>query len=286
MSNWKPWKYRRGAAGTLIQLRRAVDEIVRSRADFGLRATSRPFLDRYVKLVYTTTHRPYYDWRTDRLFARYGHTWRVGGLKEGPTDDTDLLTYFEILLNDLPTSVKSRKWLADEIADRLEVLGLPYLLTELDGDYYQFVAHRSTVLDPLLQYEIPLPADDEQLPRLLSAAVDGFLDAKADRRLEGLRSLAQAFERVKTLLPGDKKEASEALAGTIAGLSGLSSEVEGIMRSYTTFVNAANVRHSETSTIEIDGAPNLIEYVFYSLFSLVRAALIGLAEVRVVSARG
>ena len=49
--------------------------------------------------------------------------------------------------------------------------------------------------------------------------------------------------------------------------------LDKVFRSYTDIGNASNIRHSERGKTLIDDDPILIEHLFYSVWSLIRAVL-------------
>jgi hypothetical protein len=110
------------------------------------------------------------------------HGWQL-------TDRDQILTYAEALY--VLAASKYRERFQAKVNELLNRFNQPYEMR--DGK----VEHsRSAVLDHLLE---PLPTDDEDLHRLLREAQQAFFYAKEDRKMEGLRSMAQALERLKTL---------------------------------------------------------------------------------------
>lgn len=114
---------------------------------------------------------------------------------------------------------------------------------------------------------------DEQLRNYLLAAREAFFDARVDRRLDGLRSLWDAFERLKSLSDQDKKKSVANLIESLAPYPSLKEPVETIVRQLTDIGNKANIRHSEQRVEILNEDGVLIEYLFFSGFALIRAAL-------------
>lgn len=130
--------------------------------------------------------------------------------------------------------------------------------------------HGSDVLDRL--FELEIQSADHTLIKYIERAVGDFLYAKEDRRLEGLRSLYDAFERLKSSMGNDKKESVNALIHHLAPPT-LGNSVNELLHALTTIGNDANIRHSEHRVTLINHDPELIEFLFYTMFAFIRAAL-------------
>jgi hypothetical protein len=104
---------------------------------------------------------------------------------------------------------------------------------------------------------------------------DGFLEAARDRillpepeeRREALDKLWDAFERLKTLEPGDKKVAANALLERTA-VSGTRYRnfLDAEAKALTEIGNSLGIRHSETEQEHISGTEN-IDYLFTRMFA-------------------
>jgi hypothetical protein len=132
----------------------------------------------------------------------------------------------------------------------------------------------SEVLEKLFAAE--LSSTDEVVIKYIEAAVESFFYAKEDRRLEGLRSLYDAYDRLKSSLNSDKRESIRELIKTLAPPS-LGKPFDELLNALTSIGNEANIRHSEHRVTLIDHDPELIEFLFYSLYSLIRLSLQRLA---------
>jgi hypothetical protein len=74
---------------------------------------------------------------------------------------------------------------------------------------------------------------DAQLRKYLTASREAFFDAREDRRLEGLRSLWDALERLKSLGETDKKKAVAKLIDELSPYSALREHVNSIVQGLT-----------------------------------------------------
>lgn len=159
-----------------------------------------------------------------------------------------------------------------EINEAFKRFNQPFLLED-DG-----MVRRtgSEVLDEALTTDADVEVFDDIARQHLEDSRAAFFDARADRRLEGLRELYDAWERVKThptsnKKASNKKESAEEMATTIASYKKITPELERIMKALTAIGNKANIRHSEIGKVLINGDGILIETLFYSVYALVRA---------------
>lgn len=138
--------------------------------------------------------------------------WPFGDYSTRPREEPDVLDYVEALHDlaldqTLPTSGHSRSVSAKpnctgraaytlEVNDLFVRFNQPYRVVR-----GRVLRRGSVVLDRLV--EEGLPVADEETERLLTSACKDFYFSREDRRLAGLRTLADAFERIKThRLPG------------------------------------------------------------------------------------
>jgi hypothetical protein len=124
-----------------------------------------------------------------------------------------------------------------------------------------------------------LPTDDVHLAQLLRMAVAEFQSAEPIRRWTGLRNLADAYERIKTLSkPGRKNKAQSiaALVTTMTPDAEIGEHLNGLMKTLTDASNRYTIRHHEVGTIEIINDAELIDFLFYSYYNVVRFALLRL----------
>ena len=119
----------------------------------------------------------------------------------------------------------------------------------------------------------PFNTGDSELNSMLTTACNKYLDPHIDIRRESLEKLWDAWERIKTILPGkDKKSSMESL------LEKASSEVhfkevlnkEGL--ELTRIGNDFQIRHSETTKIPVKVSEH-IDYLFHRLFSMINLLL-------------
>lgn len=141
-------------------------------------------------------------------------------------------------------------------------------------------------------------ADDGKLTRLLPAPMHGVLagtdfatgDAETDQLLacavhlitrrddhaaqDALEKLWDAFDRIKTLMPGDKKQGVEALLSAAAadGAPRFNDAVTQEFRALTDLGNTLRIRHSETDKEPI-ASRHAAEYLFHRMFALLRYVL-------------
>lgn len=110
---------------------------------------------------------------------------------------------------------------------------------------------------------------DQKLDELLETARAKFLDPDPGVRKEGLEKLWDAFERLKTLEPGqDKKARANALIEKAAPEPTFKAMLIGEARSLTDVGNTFHIRHSDTSQVELQGEAQ-VDYLFHRLFAFV-----------------
>jgi hypothetical protein len=129
----------------------------------------------------------------------------------------------------------------------------------------------SEVLDSRIT-SVEFRTDDDHLLTLLNSAVDNFLDRSGTKKLEGLRSIVDAFERLKTLEDTDKKKSVAQVIEKLSPFDEICLHYDDHLRKLTDFANKYTVRHHEVDKIVLDDE-TLIDYLFYSYFNLVRLIL-------------
>jgi len=129
----------------------------------------------------------------------------------------------------------------------------------------------SEVLDRRL-FGMELKSDDEALVRLVSSALDAFLDRSGSRKIEGLRNIVDAFDRLKTLHGTDKKASAEVVISTLTSFDDARSGFREHFTGLTRVSNEYNIRHHERDK-KILQDDYLIEYLFYAYYNLVRLIL-------------
>ena len=129
----------------------------------------------------------------------------------------------------------------------------------------------SEVLDARIA-SVDLQCDDSHLVTLLNSAVSNFFDRSGTKRLEGLQSIVNAFERLKTLEGGDKQESVARVIAKLSPAESIQTLLDERLRNMTRLANQYTIRHHEGDKIPLtDDA--LIEYLFYDYFNLVRLIL-------------
>lgn len=166
---------------------------------------------------------------------------------------------------------KKRDDYAEKVNALFQRFNQPYQL--VDGQVH---STRSEVLSAMVE---ELPTRDEELRGLLARAAEEFFYAKEDRRERALDTMADALERAKTLLGGDKKASVEEIIRLVTERHPqLRAELDAVFDSLSDFHNSAMLRHKETGQVAIRDDPRLIEFQFYSYYNLIRLCLHRLAE--------
>jgi hypothetical protein len=117
-----------------------------------------------------------------------------------------------------------------------------------------------------------LHTDDQHLRKLLTSATDAFFDRSGKRRLEGLRSMVDAYERVKTMADSDKKGSIRVIVGKLTPDPQVQQYFDGLLASLTKIANTYTIRHHEKSRVVLDDQ-DIIEYLFYSYYNIVALVL-------------
>jgi hypothetical protein len=124
---------------------------------------------------------------------------------------------------------------------------------------------------PVLQESLAsavFSSGDLELDRLLETARRKFQDPDLNIRMEALEKLWDAWERLKTILPGDKKTSVKALLDAVVAEPTLRDRVEGEARELTDIGNIFMIRHSETDRVPIKESEH-IDYLFHRMFALI-----------------
>ena len=109
---------------------------------------------------------------------------------------------------------------------------------------------------------------DAELDRLLETARRKFQDPDPQVRAEALEKLWDAWERLKTILPGDKKIGVKALLDAAVAEPTLRERVEREARELTDIGNSFMIRHSETDKVPISESEH-VDYLFHRMFALI-----------------
>jgi hypothetical protein len=134
----------------------------------------------------------------------------------------------------------------------------------------------SPILGPRLAETLPFGSDDH-LRNLVTMALTDFVSANPQKRWNALRHIADAYERIKSSqVPGNKRRSVAALVGMLRPEEGLASHLDALLREMTTLSNDLTIRHHEVGTVEITQDAELIDFLFYSYYNLIRFALLRL----------
>jgi hypothetical protein len=141
------------------------------------------------------------------------------------------------------------------------------LAYELDEDGRMIRLASPVLSEALTGYAFD--SGDQKLDELLEAARAKFLDPKPGVRMESLEKLWDAFERLKTLEPGQDKRAS---ANALIEKSALEPTFKDMLvaeaKSLTDIGNTFHIRHSEKSQVELKSEAH-VDYLFHRLFAFI-----------------
>lgn len=113
---------------------------------------------------------------------------------------------------------------------------------------------------------------DPGLDELLDSAITKHRLHDLHQRKDALEKLWDAWERMKTLEPGDKKTSTEALLDKAASKPPFRPLIENEARTLTGVGNDYRIRHHETGKIELSD-PHQVDYFFERMLSLIRLLL-------------
>jgi hypothetical protein len=122
---------------------------------------------------------------------------------------------------------------------------------------------------------------DSDTDALLSRAVALPTSREPDAHQDAIEKLWDAFERIKTLEPGDKKQSVETLlTGAKTPNAAMFNEmVKNEFRALTELGNKHRIRHSETDKEPIPSRREA-EYLFHRVFALLRYILLQTDRIR------
>ncbi len=110
---------------------------------------------------------------------------------------------------------------------------------------------------------------DAELDSLLETAREKYLDPDLTVRKEALEKLWDAWERLKTILPGkDKKQKATALLDKCATEPNFRKTLDDEARELTQIGNNFKIRHSETMQVPLENSEH-VDYLFHRLFALI-----------------
>ena len=114
---------------------------------------------------------------------------------------------------------------------------------------------------------------DPETDRLLEDSRRLILSPHTEDRRNGLEKLWDAFERIKTLEPGnDKRVQTTALLDKAAQAPRLRAYLENEMKELTAIGNNLQIRHFETTQEKLEHSEE-VDYLFHRMFSFIRLVL-------------
>lgn len=115
---------------------------------------------------------------------------------------------------------------------------------------------------------------DPALNKLLDEAQRSFFSRTEAEKRRATEALWDAFERIKTLeVPTKKPKSIEALIAKVTSHPDGRSLIDAEMSALTAIGNQWRIRHHETDKIELDCAPEIRDYFFLRMFSLMHLLL-------------
>jgi len=148
----------------------------------------------------------------------------------------------------------------------LQTCGHPYDL--VNGEIKSSI---SPVLDiPLKEQEFTL--GDRHLSDLLQSAVADFFDKSGNRKRRALESLVDAYERLKTIESGDKRQSLDIVISKLSPVEAVRQAMNEDMRVLTQISNEFTIRHHEMHKRQL-GDDDFVEYLFYAYYNVIRLIL-------------
>lgn len=217
-----------------------------------------------------------------KLYIEYGDlTWPVTG-DAMPADLVEVINLVEFVFQHIskPTDGWFHSWCGathptafDARTARYEYtvavnkmfrnFGLPLLLKK-----GRAVRITSVVLDrPVLELE--LATSDKHLVRLLNTAISDF---QTGNRHHALRTIVDAFERIKTVHSPDKRKSVKRVVESLSPEEEVQRAFDEDLRRLTQIANGFCIRHHEVDKIPIDD-DDMVEFLFYLYFNYVRFIL-------------
>jgi hypothetical protein len=134
----------------------------------------------------------------------------------------------------------------------------------------------SAVLSPRLSDPLPFGGDDH-LQTLIRTGLGRFTSSDPQQRWEAVRLLADAYERIKTIKqPSNKKVSTGLLVNAISTNEQIAEHIEALFRTLTSTSNDLTIRHHEHGKVGILHDADLIDFLFYSYYNVIRLSLIRL----------
>ena len=131
----------------------------------------------------------------------------------------------------------------------------------------------SSILDARLIEDLRF-GEDEHLKKLITMAVLDYRSTRIDDKWKGVRSLADAYERIKSDQgQSNKKQAISDLLELMEGEFDLSEPLNEILRVATLISNTSTIRHHEVGKAEITDDKDLLNFLFHMYFNIIKFAL-------------
>lgn len=136
------------------------------------------------------------------------------------------------------------------------------------------IRQSSAVLDELLvETDIGLPIEDAHLVQLIATGLEHFYKSKGNNKMDGLRCMVDAFERIKSMEnPKNKKESVKKTIDQISISDGMTTHLNEMFRELTRIANENTIRHHELDKQVINDEAT-IEFLFYSYYNAIRFLL-------------
>lgn len=129
----------------------------------------------------------------------------------------------------------------------------------------------SPVLDvPIKEEEFAI--DDSHLSSLLESAVADYFDKSGNNKRKALESLVDAYDRLKTIEPGDKKRSVETVISKLSTIEAVRQTLDDDMQVLTQISNDFTIRHHEMNKRQL-GDDDFVEYLFYAYYNVIRLIL-------------
>jgi hypothetical protein len=176
-----------------------------------------------------------------------------------------LHSYFNHSHYDYDHNVGREKF-SDDVNRIFERNGMAFKL--VDGEVTRLVP---AVIDDALAQALFCTGDSE-LDKLLATARQKFLNRSLDLRRESLEKLWDAWERLKTLEPGDKKSSTKVLLDRVTAEPTLRGKLDQEASELTSIGNTFMIRHTETNRIAVRESAQ-VDYLFHRMFAMIRLIL-------------
>ena len=134
----------------------------------------------------------------------------------------------------------------------------------------------SQVMAPRLTEALPFGGDDH-LRGLVTMALDRLPVRRPSEALERCGTwLMRTSASSRLQVPGNKKQSVAALVSALRPEAALAEHLDALLREMTGLSNDLTIRHHEIGTVEITEDADLIDFLFYSYYNLIRFALLRL----------